>query len=332
MATIRILTIDGGGSRGIVAAKLLNDLNSKFPNFYQKFNYYCGISTGSIILSLLLSGLSTEEVLHVYKTEISKIFNKNLARTVLSLNGMLYPKYSATYLESLLRAGLGDETLLSNIKTHQKLLLPVLDLNSKELSFLSNVKTPKQQILPEYRLWETVRASTAAPTYFSPHNLRAVNAKDFEDLWYKKYTHLLSIDAGLYSSSPVTLVLLWLLKNELVNPRADKIEILSIGCGYNGDILPSTEDIAGWGGLKWVTPVIELQAHTNMWYSHMHLETLYSSRLFRGKYLRLNPTMASGPYALDEVSKTFVEECENSVSKYLDLLHTQTQLKEFLTW
>ncbi len=83
MPVKRLLSIDGGGIRGIIAAEILLKIeqtlkqhNPKFQRLSDYFDFISGTSTGSILATGLAAGKSAEELLSIYKEKGKEIFTK----------------------------------------------------------------------------------------------------------------------------------------------------------------------------------------------------------------------------------------------------------------
>lgn len=173
---IRILSIDGGGVRGLLVMEMLvklEELTGK--KVHEMFDYICGVSTGSIIACTIgASGKSINDVSALYKDLSTKVFNQNAffgARSLFWSHGY----YDTSLWEKMLKEHVGDTQL---IKTMRKRRCPKIGAISTVTHedqvrpfIFRNYELPyrvKSQYLGTYkhRLWEAARASAAAPTYF----------------------------------------------------------------------------------------------------------------------------------------------------------------------
>src|SRR5690242_20269284 len=118
--TVRILSIDGGGIRGIIPTMVLQAILGK-TKAQDAFHIIAGTSTGGIIASGLSqpNPLGLDEILSLYVDHGYEIFNKDSENHLHTVAG---PRYSADALESQLQAELG-ETYLSEVK-NAELLVP----------------------------------------------------------------------------------------------------------------------------------------------------------------------------------------------------------------
>jgi patatin-like phospholipase/acyl hydrolase len=82
METMKILTIDGGGSKGVYSLGILYELEKKLGgSLYEKFDAFYGSSTGSIIAALLAKGKTVSEIKKLYLEHIPSIMRPWLPST-----------------------------------------------------------------------------------------------------------------------------------------------------------------------------------------------------------------------------------------------------------
>jgi uncharacterized protein len=176
----RILSLDGGGIRGLVAARMLaaieNQINQPLNEY---FNLIAGTSTGSILASAIATGRSSAESVEIYKRTSSIIFpyksRFSLKRIPLILKyGLSAPKYSDRGLIQSLQETFGDTTLFDVI--FPLLLIVSYDTISREPIIFKSWRQDKDY--GDVPLWEACLCSASAPTYFPAHKLdRRVNGK-----------------------------------------------------------------------------------------------------------------------------------------------------------
>ncbi|MEJ2299862.1 MAG: patatin-like phospholipase family protein, partial [Anaerolineales bacterium] len=78
MALYRILSMDGGGIRGLITVILLERLESAHPGFLEKIDLLAGTSTGGILALAVAAGLSPERIRHLYETSGRNVFADTL--------------------------------------------------------------------------------------------------------------------------------------------------------------------------------------------------------------------------------------------------------------
>ncbi|XP_034447423.1 calcium-independent phospholipase A2-gamma-like [Hippoglossus hippoglossus] len=181
---IRVLSIDGGGTRGVVPLQVLKLLEEETGRkIHQLFDYICGVSTGAVLAFMLgLARFSLEECFDMYRRFGSEVFRQNpLVGTVKM--GWNHSYYSTETWENILREKLGNKVL---IKTARDELSPKVSAVSAVVNWGTSPKafvfrnynhTPGSLSRyaggSGYQMWEAVRASSAAPGYFQEFTLQS---------------------------------------------------------------------------------------------------------------------------------------------------------------
>jgi uncharacterized protein len=180
----RILAIDGGGVRGMLALSYLKKIetilrerhgNNPYFRLCHYFDLIAGTSTGAIIASALACGLSVEVVQDKYRELAKSVFKGGWLRW-----GLFRPKFNTKSLEHALKSVLGSETTLNSTKIQTGLMVMCKRLDTGSPWPLTNNPNAKYFVSKpgskatsngDYPLWKVVRASTAAPHYFKPEGL-----------------------------------------------------------------------------------------------------------------------------------------------------------------
>ncbi|ALF53972.1 patatin [Nostoc piscinale CENA21] len=169
----RILSLDGGGIRGIMAATMLKAIEQQINKpLHEYFNLIAGTSTGSILAAAIATGKKSQTIIDLYQQKSSRIFPYtslfSAQRIPLILKyGLSAPKFSDSGLIQVLKESLG-ETKLFDVK-EPKLLITSYDTISREpIIFKSWRKDKDYDNVP---LWELCVCSASAPTYFPAHKL-----------------------------------------------------------------------------------------------------------------------------------------------------------------
>ena len=179
----RILALDGGGLRGILTLGLLHPVEEELrarhgsdPAFRlcHYFDLIAGTSTGAIIAAALAIGWSVEDVTAKYFDLGARVFQRSFLR-----NGLFRAKYDEARLVEELKAVYGADTTLGSDRLQTGLLVMIKRLDSGSPWPVSNNPNGKYfRSRPggtigngDYKLWQAVRASTAAPDYFEPERI-----------------------------------------------------------------------------------------------------------------------------------------------------------------
>ena len=187
----RILSIDGGGFRGVYAAHLLKRIEEEWnPNWTEHFHLFAGTSTGAILVAGLVCGKTASELADFYKEHGKHIFAPRL-RSRLDPFKLFTSRYSIQQLKAHLDGMLGEVTL-GEIKT--PLILPSVDIGNGCVHVSKSKYSPKFVRDPRVRLSDAVLASCAAPTYFDPVTIDTYQLVD-GGLWANNPSMVAAIDA-----------------------------------------------------------------------------------------------------------------------------------------
>jgi len=169
----KLLNIDGGGIRIYFSLLILNYIEKKTnKKIIELFDYFAGVSASSIILAGLLTHYSVDEMIIIFKDIAKKIFYRTYYYSITSGFGIFNSKYPDYYINEEFKK-LFKDIKLSDVKKPLSILTYDIETN-KPVSFHSyTCQGTSCQCTPnnDYKLWEIVRSSTAAPTYFPPYIL-----------------------------------------------------------------------------------------------------------------------------------------------------------------
>lgn len=182
----KLLAIDGGGIRGVIALEILARLEAQLRAVYQApdlvfadwFDFIGGTSTGAVIASALALGLDVARVRKLYTDQARAMFTRS------TLWNRLRSKYTHAALAQMLKDTLGADTTLGSPKLRTLLLLVLRNATTDSPWPLTNNPRAKynDRSRPDCNLdlplWQLVRASTAAPTYFPAEVIR-IGKHDF---------------------------------------------------------------------------------------------------------------------------------------------------------
>jgi hypothetical protein len=176
----RILSLDGGGVRGVLTLgylerieQLLRERHGDSQDFRlcHYFDLIAGTSTGAIIAAYLAKGRSVKEVQEKYRSLAGSVFKRNVFR-----RGILRPRYSVNRLKNILKE-LFEKNTMGSLSIQTGLLIVAKRLDTGSIWPMSNnpgnrffsAKSQDEFFSNEdYPLCSVVRASTAAPSYFAP--------------------------------------------------------------------------------------------------------------------------------------------------------------------
>jgi patatin-like phospholipase/acyl hydrolase len=183
----KLLALDGGGIRGVMALEVLAKIESELQTALKKdedfvladyFDYIAGTSTGAIIAACLSLGMRVDEITKFYVDSGPAMFDKANLLSRYYRNKFHDEKLAAT-LREVIESKTGDpDTTLGSEALKTYLLLVLRNATTDSPWPLSNNPAAKfnDRLLGDCNLhlplWQLIRASTAAPTYFPPEVIR----------------------------------------------------------------------------------------------------------------------------------------------------------------
>ncbi|WP_199613805.1 CBASS cGAMP-activated phospholipase [Paenibacillus alkalitolerans] len=205
----RILSIDGGGIKGVFPASFLASLEDAIGDrIANYFDLIVGTSTGGIIALGLGMGLTAKEILSFYESEGQKIFRQTPILSNLKRIGSA--KYSAKPLQKALESTFGDKRLW---ESKVRLVIPAMNIDTGEVHVF---KTPhKPNYIRDYteRAVDVALGTAAAPTFFRTHVTNSGTP---------------IIDGGVWANNPVGVAVVEAIG--VLNWPRDELKVLSLGC------------------------------------------------------------------------------------------------------
>jgi patatin-like phospholipase/acyl hydrolase len=252
----RILSIDGGGIRGIIPATVLAELEKRTGQaIHELFDLVAGTSTGGIVaLGLTLRRdvddpdstrplLSAEDLVDLYTERGSDIFQRSGWRAVSGMGNLTDEKYDHGGLEEVMRDVLGQRRLSDAMCD---LIIPSYALGRRRPFFFKSRKAQQEDTRDthDFPAWEVARAASAAPTYFEPHNVESARESDFFSL----------IDGGVFANNPSMCALAEALNRD---NTAKTVRLVSLGTGKLSHLIPH-EAARSWGIIGWAKPLLDV--------------------------------------------------------------------------
>ena len=232
---MRILSFSGGGVRGVFGARILEKIESEFPNAFKNVDLYAGTSTGAILASGLSIGMTPTEMLAMYRRLLPQIFERPLTYKLKTGWGAWGPRYLADNLQKALDQTFGSRTL-GDLSKH--LIIPSFDLGGEGRPWKAKFFNTWQD--KDVRIADALMCSAgSAPIYFPRFSFRG-----------RKY-----IDGGIATNHPSVAAISNALNEYRGQASLDDIKLISIGSGVS----PQHADPSRWWGvIKWALPALEL--------------------------------------------------------------------------
>ena len=170
MASYKILSLDGGGIRGLLTAIILERLNLTNPGWLDNVDLLAGTSTGGFIALGLAHGLKPTQLRDLYEKKGEKIFDDSWLDDLKDIGGLTGADYDNKNLMRELKRTFGN-TRLKNLK--KRVLIPAFDLDNEDKDakkrswapkFFHNFPGPDSDGMALVR--NVALYTSAAPTYF----------------------------------------------------------------------------------------------------------------------------------------------------------------------
>ena len=269
MARYRILSIDGGGVRGLLVAVLLQQLDGRVPGWRNRVDLLAGTSTGGILALALAQGLSPDQLRELYYERTPVIFHDTFWDDVRDLGRVIGAEYGIENLRRELEAVFGV-TLLEDLD--RRVLIPVFDLDNEDPDPLRRSWKPKlfhnfpgPDCDGHLRAADVALYTSAAPTFFP-----SVDGY---------------VDGGVAIVNPSMAAVAQTQDNRCEisdRPGVDEVVVLSIG---TGKVLSYIEGARrNWGYLQWVRPIIRLMNDAVSGIPHYQAQQILGDRYHRLDY------------------------------------------------
>lgn len=336
MKPFRVLTIDGGGMRGLYTASLLNFLVKRFdsdvinPDIGKSFDLICGTSTGAILACGLAAGIPLDKIRNLYIEQGIEIFPSPLPKDkgiyLWAFKHRKKPASRADVLKSVLIKTFEDLTM-HQVYERRKIALcipSVKAINHKARVFKTPHNAGKHKD-NNYLLSDICLASSAAPIFFP-----LACQTDPDD------THNIQhyVDGGLWANNPVMVGLIEALS---MAQSTQEIEIISIGtCDQpSGD--PYSLENSDWGLLDWRVGVqiveMSMSAQSYGYASMAKFLADYFSSIGRSiKIIRFDESKKSpeqySAIGLDKADKIAISTLISLAESDADQIHSEAKSEE----
>lgn len=314
----KILSIDGGGIKGVFPALFLTLLEDELKNrsdgktkIYQHFDLITGTSTGGIIAIALALGIPAKEIYQLYLDNAGKIFGSKKPFFIGQIRNSAHER---EFLENLVRekfkdANNGVEPRLGDCKTD--VCIPIYDLIQGNPSVLKTKYHPafeRDYHIPSY---QAAMATSAAPTYFDPYT------SEYTDINGTKKDFVNKVDGGVMANNPTLVAVLEALKAFKV--EMSQLEILSLGTGYKK--FTDGNSRKKWGLYYWMKKNNRKRLIELFMQSQSQLVANYISLLYQGidKSEKDNPN-----FVYDRVDVLLNEDNNIEMDEY-----NKTKIKNF---
>ena len=327
---VRVLSIDGGGIRGIIPAMVLAEIERRAGKpIASLFDLVAGTSTGAILALALTKPdpanpkrpqYAAADLVKFYEAERTHIFPH---RRFSALRGLWGPSYPEQGLENALDKYFGDTQFgdaLCNV------LIPAYEIEEHKHFFFNTYNGGASYVY----MREIARAATAAPTYFHPY--RVPLYKYWSDLKDDNKNYAALVDGGVFANNPAPYAVAVAVEFEYQRrrkPYDERHPLLLVSLG-TGEVPPSDtfEKAWSWGFLGWTKPLIDIvfsdpgeQHAVDLFtgYSPMHNIRFQPKTLTREE-ASLDGTSEESLMALKGVGSDYVKRMDPDIQTVVDEL------------
>ncbi|KAF3339429.1 patatin-like protein 2 [Carex littledalei] len=325
---VTMLSIDGGGVRGIIPATIIAFLESKLQELDGEearladyFDVIAGTSTGGLLALMLAAPnkdrrplFAAKDITQFYLDHSPKIFPQKLncmrgiiSQLIKKIRILVGPKYDGEYRHSIIRQLLGQSKLHDTLTN---VIIPTFDIRILQPTIFSNF-TLKFQPQKDALLSDIGIATSAAPTYFPAHYFETKDDKG-------STREFNLVDGGVVANNP-TLAAVSQATREIVTGNDQffpikptdyhKLLVISIGTGSSKiEEKYTAQEVSKWGILRWLTrkgssPILDIFNFGSGDMVDIHLANLFQALQSEESYLRIqDDKLTSSTISIDDSS------------------------------
>jgi len=314
-----ILSIDGGGIRGIVPAAVLDYLEKKIQEIQEDkrirlvnlVDFVAGTSTGSIVGAAMMipsennkkPKYKLEDIVQMYFNMGDDVFKKRFFHSLKTVWGLLGPTYPASNIEPLLLQKFGHNKMRDLIKP---CMIAGYDIEKRRANFYTNKDVDKKY--EDYYVKDVVRGSTSIPAYFPPALFN--HGTDVNTI----------VDGGVFANNPSLSAYIevskTLFKHKKMHPR--DVFVISLGTGVIKQRPFPHKKSKKWGKAQWMMPVIDVLLSSHSEVTNYEMEKIFDAENSKFNYKRLNPPIVLGDSSGLNASKDNLTNLLKDVKNYTD--------------
>lgn len=290
----KILSLDGGGVKGLFSARFLAEIEGKLGcSVFEYFDIITGTSTGGIIAAGLALGIPAERICELYSCHAKEIFPTD-KRFVRLLNQVTGAKFKNDSLKTQLLQVFENNTI-GSCKT--RLLIPSFNMTTGKVRVFKTAHSSDLYFDKNEKIVDVLLSTTAAPTFLPP---------------YKSETGTY-IDGGVGAVNPAFIGIVEAVSR--CDWNLNDVYMLSLGCMESAKDTPSGKEKMGFRDVK---KLVSLFMSAESQYSDNIAHILLGAQ----RYLRINPTDPHNRISLDgtepEVLTYLQQMGKNQAQKYID--------------
>lgn len=311
----KLLSVDGGGIRGLIPALWLDHIDAALRRqgsgaVNDCFDLLVGNSTGALVVCGIAAGKSPAEIAGLYRQAGRLIFPATIKRLAsrarrLPRDGLSAPKYDARGIERVLRSVFGDLRLG---QLRGRVMLLSYDTISRSPVFFKNF-LPEHADIP---VWQVCRASTAAPTFF-PAYVTRIDGRE-----------MALIDGGVVANNPSVSAIAEALRHDPDLRAPHDLLMLSLGSGNHNQPITASQ-AREWGALEWAVPILGV-----LFDSSASANDYVARHLIGEGYFRIQAELDRDTDTLDDASPATLDKLQAKAMQVLTAQATQALVQQLL--
>lgn len=293
----KVLSLDGGGIKGLLVAEILENIELERQGFMKEFDMFAGTSTGSVLACAFAMGMTPDDAVEMYINLGPVIFEDSYMDNIRDLGMIVGAQYGSMPLYRELRKVFGIMTLDDLDK---KVLVAAFDIQGDKAwkpKFFHNFEGEDSD--GDELVVDVIMRSTAAPIFFPT------------------WGHY--IDGGVVANNPSMCAV-----TQVMREKPDEVEfmsLLSMGTGGNPMSMKASGSSMDWGILQWMPEILYIMMDGGVGVAHTQAKYALGHR-----YHRINPELPD-KIGLDEWEKwgILIDVADNfdltDVLKWVDYHH-----------
>ncbi len=337
----RILSIDGGGIRGVIAARILTELEAKLQartgssetRLSDFFDLFAGTSTGGILTCIYLypdaatgrPRYTACEALDMYVRNGAEIFDIPIFHSLASMGGLNDEKYPSAGIERMLQGCFEDGKLSELLKP---CLVTGYDIRRRKAMFFTQ-HDARESEGRDFLIRDVARATSAAPTYFEVPLIKSLTGVSYP-----------VIDGGVFANNPSLCA--YAEARTLFGARASQMAIFSVGTGSVRRPYPY-EEAKDFGAIAWIKPLFDIMLTSMAETADYEINLAFDAVGSPNQYLRVNVEMDRLPpdtsselddaspgniNGLLELGAEAAEQHDEQIDRFVDLLVREAESRE----
>jgi patatin-like phospholipase/acyl hydrolase len=327
---IRILSIDGGGIRGIIPASVAVYIENRLQRITKNpdvrisdyFDFIAGTSTGGILACVYLCPQMVDQTQHrftatdalrFYLEKGGYIFSAGVWDKMASMGGFLKARYRHEPLEKVLNVAFKQTKISELLKP---CLITSYDVELKmPVYFQSHVAKNDGEL--DFYVKDACKATASAPLYFEPARIQSMSSVSYT-----------LIDGAVYANNPAMCAVSQaavLFADRGVPLTIDQFEVVSLGTGRNQKVY-TYEQVKDWGGLGWLNPLLDVMINGASEVIESELIIQFRSMQAIDQYHRIQPDLSSESQEMDDATPENIQRLMDTAAKTIEKYKDELEL------